>query len=430
MILIFTQKMTPRKTYIFNQVLREILGLEIRFTKKIEEFIACKDWKFSYGDRRMGNEFFVKSSGLLNGQSVVKQNIEVKDWHGIPCFFGDGEGEGDIPFDIFSASFYMLSRYEEYLPHEKDEFGRFPAKESLAFKNDFLHRPVVDLWAYRFKDALENHFTELVVPGRKFGVKNVLSVAELYKYNKKGLMRNIGGGLRDFFQLRFKEVFERVRTQIFWAKDPYDVYDDLLKISKQHKIKWNFLFQLSDYSMYNKNIGYNRKVYHAMIKSMGDYGKIGLLVGYEAVHDLKTLRKEKRRWENIANQELEMAMTNDHGVNLPDLYNNYDSIEIGNDFSMGFPEKIGFRAGTCTPYLYYELNLERISPLIIQPTVFNSEAFLPKSFFEVKTVLDRIKAEVEHVEGQFIMVFKNTDFAEGQRQEKILQILDKMNGYT
>ncbi|HLS30177.1 MAG TPA: hypothetical protein VK021_04925 [Flavobacteriaceae bacterium] len=426
MILIFTQKITPRKTYIFNQILKEILGLEIRFTKKIEEFIACKDWKFSYGDRRMGNEFFVKSSGLLDGQSVVEMDIQVKDWHGVPCFFEDGE-DGDIPFDIFSASFYMLSRYEEYLPHPKDELGRFPAKESLAFKNNFLKRPVVDLWAYKFKDALESHFPELEVPARKFGVKNVLSVAELYKYHKKGLMRNLGGGINDFFQLRFKEVFERIRTQVFWTQDPYDVYDELLKFSKQHKIKWNFLFQLSDYSMYNKNIGYNRQVYHAMIKSMGDYGNIGLLVGYEAVHDLNTLRKEKRRWENIANQELKMAMTNDYGVNLPDLYNNYDSIEIPNDFSMGFPEKIGFRAGTCTPYLYYELNLERISPLVIQPTVFNSKAFLPKSFFEVKTVLDRIKAEVKSVEGQFIMVYKNTDFADGQRKEKFLQILERMN---
>lgn len=282
MILIFTQKVTPRKNYIFNQVLGRILGLQIKITSKIEEFIASKERKFSYGKSRMGNEFFVKSYGLLDGQGIVEMDIEVKDWQGVPCFFEVGQ-ECDVPFDIFSASFYMLSRYEEYLPHIKDDLGGFPPKESLAFKNKFLTRPVVDLWAYKFKEALTKHFPELEIPSRKYGAKNILAVAELYKYRKKGLMRNLSGGIRDLLQLRFIGVYERIRTQIFWAKDPYDVYEELLRFSKQHKIKWNFMFQLSDYSLYNKNIGYNRITYHSMIKSMGDYGKIGLLIGYEAV---------------------------------------------------------------------------------------------------------------------------------------------------
>src|SRR5690625_380722 len=426
MIMIFTQKITPRKKYIFNQILGEILGLEIKFTSKIEEFIASKQWKFSYGKSRMGNEFFVKSSDLLDGQGVTKQNIEVKDWQGVPCFFEVGH-ESDVPYDIFSASLYLLSRYEEFLFQNKDQFGRFPAKESLAYKHGFLTRPVVDLWAYKFKENLLRHFPELKFPSRKFAAKNMLAVAELFKYRKKGFIRNLGGGLRDLFQLKFKEVFERIRTQVFWAQDPYDIYKKLLQFSKQQKIKWSFMFQLSDYSRYNKNIGYNRQTYHAMIKSMGDYGKIGLLIGYEAIYDINLLRKEKKRWENIANQELEMALTNEYGINLPELYNNFDVIEIANDYSMGFPEEIGFRAGTCTPFLYYELNLERISSLTIHPTTFNSKAFEPKSFFEVKTVLEKIKSEIQSVQGNLVMLYKNTDFIEGGRQEKFFQILEKMN---
>src|SRR5699024_8745665 len=118
------------------------------------------------------------------------------------------------------------------------------------------------------------------------------------------------------------------------------------------------MFQLSDYSLHNKNIGYNRLKYHSLIKSMGDYGKIGLLLGYEALFDIDELKKEKKRWENIVNRDLEIAMSNNDGLNLPELYNNYDLLEIGHDYSMGYVQKIGFRAGTCTPFLYYDLNLE------------------------------------------------------------------------
>ena len=61
-------------------------------------------------------------------------------------------------FDIFAASFYLLSRYEEFLPHVKDDYGRFLATESIAFKHDFLKQPVVDIWAYKLKSVLEEKF--------------------------------------------------------------------------------------------------------------------------------------------------------------------------------------------------------------------------------------------------------------------------------
>lgn len=426
MILVFTEKMTPRKKYVFHQVLTRILGIKVKITCKIEEFIASNDLKFSYVKARMGNEFFVKCGGLLEKQGVFEQDIRVRPWDDTFCFYEVGE-DSDIPFDIFSAAFYMLTRYEEFLPHQKDKMGRFPAKESLAYKNDFLKQPVVDIWAYKFKEALLKHYPEMKFPERKSSTLNLLAVSEVYKYRKKGFMRNFGGGMRDLLHLRFKDVFERMRTQLFWAKDPYDIYKDLLQFSRQHKIEWYYMFQLSDYSRNNKNIDHHRISYQSLIKSMGDYGKTGLLLGYEALFDLDVLKREKKRFENIANRELEMAITNDHSLNLPDLYNNYDALEIGHDYSMGFVDRIGFRAGTCTPYLYYELNLERISPLVIHPSAFNSEAFRPSSYFEVRTVLDKVKASVKSVNGQLLMVFKNIDFADEKRKEKFLQILERMN---
>jgi len=47
---------------------------------------------------------------------VIENNFS-KDFS---AFF---KSEGDYPFDIFSAVFYLLSRYEEYLPYKKDMYG-------------------------------------------------------------------------------------------------------------------------------------------------------------------------------------------------------------------------------------------------------------------------------------------------------------------
>ena len=65
------------------------------------------------------------------------------EWNGLKAFFKTG---WDIPFDIFAASFYLLTRYEEYLPHEKDKYGRYAHVNSLAFKENFLHLPLINLW--------------------------------------------------------------------------------------------------------------------------------------------------------------------------------------------------------------------------------------------------------------------------------------------
>lgn len=426
MLLIYMQKVTPRKTYTFKQVLGKILRFEIKITSKIEEFIAYSGVKFSYGEKSMGNEFFVKSHGLLDKQGISKQDIKIKKWDEIPCFFQVGM-ESHIPFDIFSASFYMLSRYEEYLPHVKNKNGGFPAEESLAFQNKFLQQPIVDLWAYRFKTILHKYFPKADFPTRKYNVQNILSVEQVYRYKEKGFLRNLAGGVTDFLKLRWRLVFKRLHTLLFFADDPYDVYDELLKFSKQYKINWSFMFQLSDYSVYNKNIGYNRLTYHSMIKSMGDYGAIGLLLGYEALFDGNVLKTEKIRWENIVHRDLENVLTNDHGLNFPELYNNYDNLEITHDYSMGFPNKIGFRAGTCTSFLYYDLKLERISPLTLHPTAFNSRSFKANSFFEIKKILERVQTYVKKVNGELVVVFKNRDFAEGESKQKYYQILEKMN---
>ena len=65
MLLIYTQKITPRIIYIFKHICTHILGLEIRFTNTIEEFMAHSGMKFSYGEKRLDNEFFIKNTDLL-----------------------------------------------------------------------------------------------------------------------------------------------------------------------------------------------------------------------------------------------------------------------------------------------------------------------------------------------------------------------------
>ena len=148
MLLVYTQKVTPRITYSFKFICVQVLGIPVRFTSRIEDFVAHEGMKISYGKASLANELFIQNVDLLLEQGVSDLEIKIQDWNGVPCFFPVSE-ESALPCDIFAAAFFLLSRYEEYLPHVKDEQGRFRASESLAQNNGFLQVPVVDIWALR-----------------------------------------------------------------------------------------------------------------------------------------------------------------------------------------------------------------------------------------------------------------------------------------
>ena len=121
MLLVYTSKITPRLKFVFKQICIRILYIPVSFTNVIEEFIAHDGLKMSYGAQPLGSEFFVRSNGLLLEQGLSDLELNVQIWEDTKCFFASGE-KSHIPFDIFSAAFYLLSRYEEYLPHVKDSY--------------------------------------------------------------------------------------------------------------------------------------------------------------------------------------------------------------------------------------------------------------------------------------------------------------------
>ena len=153
MILIHTSAVKPRIRYIFRHFFYHRLGQDVSFTSDVSAFVAHKGPKMSYGDVPLGNEFFIAAHGLLSEQGVDPIDVTVFDWDGLPAFFATSE-KSILPFDFFAASFYLISRYEEYLPFQADEHGRFPASESWAFQNGYLQKPIVDLLIHALKKQL------------------------------------------------------------------------------------------------------------------------------------------------------------------------------------------------------------------------------------------------------------------------------------
>tara|TARA_R110000868_G_scaffold392131_1_gene662647 strand:+ start:250 stop:1482 length:1233 start_codon:yes stop_codon:yes gene_type:complete len=408
-----------------------VLGIKVKFTTKIEEFIAHDSLKMSYTKQQLGNEFFIKSHDILFEQGLDDIEIQIQDWGHTKCFFYTGE-KSAIPFDIFAASFYMLSRYEEYLPHVKDEFGRFTASESLAYKYGFLYQPVVDIWAYKFKHALQKQFSEFQFPNKAYRIKPIIDVPSAYNYKLKGIMRTLGGTMKDFLKFRFRSLYKRFTVILGFKHDPYDTFKYIINRQKNTKFKFLFFFLIGDYSTYDKAINPNKKKFVALIKHVADYCDVGLKTSFFAIDNASVLKKEKIKIEAIINKPLIATRQSFSRLNLPDSYRHLIELEIKEDYTMGYVNHMGFRAGSCTPFLFYDLDFEIQTPLKIYSYHMMDYALLNKqSLLDKKKALNEIIYQIKQVDGEFVPVFHNYTFSDNNRwngfKELFNLILDSTN---
>ncbi len=413
-LLIYTHKVTPRVRYVFKHICTRILGVQIDFTSVIEEFIAHQGLKISYTKQPLGKELFIQSHYLLFEEGVSDLDITIDNWENTKCFFTCGT-RSNLPYDIFAASFYLLSRYEEYLPYVADDFGRFPPEESIAYQYHFLKSPVVDVWAYKFKDVLLEFFPDFNFPNRYFELKPIIDVPVAFKYSHKGLVRTIGGTLKDFFKFNFTELYKRYLVLFKLRKDPYDTFKWLINNHKKRHLNPIFFFLLSDYTRFDKSISFTNKYFVSLIKSVADYFQVGLKGSYIALDDLDTLKEEKKRFEAIFNIPLQQTKNSFSKLKLPLVYRNLIDLEVIYDYSMGYASEAGFRAGTCTPFYFYDLDYEMQTPLKINPFCTLDYTFrnITNNFSAIKTLIDNVKL----VNGTFSIVVHNYTFSDDQEWE-------------
>ena len=421
-ILVFTPQLNSRIQYTFEHILCNILGFKIKYTQKVEVFVAFDGPKFSYGKNPLGGELFIEEYGLLNAHGFEDIDITVNDWGGLPCFFRVSE-QSEIEFDFFSASFYLISRYEEYQPYVKDADEGFPINESLAYQHNFLELPLVDLYAHKFFKILKNKFNTLRLPKKSSSTTIIFAVESAFAYKEKSFFRQIGGAITDLYQLQFNAVWERIQVNFKVKKDPFNVFEKLRKLKNKSQYNFVFLFQVSDFSVKNRNINHNKRAYQHLIKSVGDHFKTGILIGYDALKDVGVLAEEKQRWEDIAKVDLKTSGNKKYGLNFPDAYINLGKLGVKNDYSLTYPKKIGFRASTCTPFKFYDLDLEQATPLVLHPCVFNSGAISELNFTEIKEKLLKIRKQVKKVRGEFNLLMENSDYVNDDYKQLISSIL-------
>jgi hypothetical protein len=191
---IYSAEDSPRLRYIAGIILGDILGLQWQVITDKRKL--GKHPVINYSSDKISGSFKICPESILFEKGIVAKQIILSEWKGLPVFFQIAP-DSDLPFDIFAASFYLVSRYEEYLEFKPDEFGRFPSSSSVAFKNGFLGKPIIDLWAKELAKAFLKRFPNIVFRRNEYKALLTIDTDQPFAYQGKNIFRSIGGLFHD-----------------------------------------------------------------------------------------------------------------------------------------------------------------------------------------------------------------------------------------
>lgn len=408
LLLIYTEKITSRLTYICNFIFRDILGAQYKLTDNESEFSNHEGPAINYSAKKLGNRLIITPTNLLFEKEIREHEIFVTQWDNVKIFFQTND-HSSIPFDLFAASFYLVSRYEEHLPFPSDEHGRFEAKQSLAYSSSFLQEPIVDQWAYILADVIKKHFPEFEYSSRTFKYIPTIDIDNAYAFLFKGISRTLGATLRSIFNLNVQDNIRRYQT-LAGKKDPYDTYDIFFDTHQKYGLKPIWFFLVGNSGKFDNNVSIDKTAYRKLIKNISERSEIGIHPSYKAFRDQNLLQWEIEDLKNIINKEVIRSRQHYLRIQFNETYRNLINAGIQEDYTMGYSTDIGFRAGTCTPFHYYDLANEEETPLTVYPFQVMDITLNQHKKYNVSaaiSVIEDLIEKIKNVNGTFITIWHN-----------------------
>jgi len=429
MVLILTPKVTNRLRYTMQLMLTRLLGLEIDFTTDLSAFEQFDGPKFSYGMSVTEKYLFFATNGLLFESKINARDLKHLTFEGGLVFFPLQQKDSALPFDLFAAAFYMVSRFEEYLPHIRDNHNRFLASGSDAFQQDYLHKPLVNLWSFKIKEIFQKWFPDLKFTTPVYSFVPTIDIDAAYAYKNKGFTRAMGGIARSIQNRDYDEVRHRIRVLMRLEHDPFDTFELQMQLQEKYKYRAIYFILLADYGPNDKNIPYSNRYFQRLIRYLADYAEIGIHPSYASSLEPSLMVMETARLSKILKLEVEHSRQHFLKLVLPETYRNLINNDITHDYTMGYAETPGFRASICTPFPFFDLDQDLQTKLMIHPfvvmdgTLHDYMKLSPEKAIE--TIIELIQ-EVRKVGGTFIPLWHNPSLNEEGDWKGWLQVYIRM----
>jgi hypothetical protein len=381
MVIVYTPRITERLSYILDELFTFRLGVNWEVTDNPVDFqnspFPCH---INYSQTALDgiqvpNSGFLETDGVLPAFKPKFGRINYQ-----PVLFPADYGIG---FDVFAMAFWCLSRYEEYQPFVPDEHNRFSSSQSLFSENGLLEAPVLDI-------ALELFYTTTgLLPGDKYAIYPTVDIDMGFKHLGKGIKLGILSFFKSLIYFKLNTVIESINAHIF-RKDPWDTYDYIIDKLNNLKSRVRIFVQAGSRGQYDKPVNLNYKKFKTRILALQANFSIGLHPGYIDGATAEGIVASKKLLETNLYTIVNRSRHHFIRISLPNTYQNLLVAGVVHDYSMGFADNVGFRAGTGHSFRFYNLSNEKATHLVVHP--FCAMDVSLKKYMEMDT-----KAAIEKI---------------------------------
>jgi hypothetical protein len=413
MILVYSEKKSPRLSYILDYFFKHLAGVGYEHTTDVKMAGETTHPLINYSTHDLPGLQIVPSGFLYEN--------EIRKFE--PVFPGKEDDQpelrfapGEEEFDVFAACFYFLSRYEEYLSVKTDNHGRFLTEVSILYRHNLLMTPLVDIWANRFLDQLCTAFPGLEMKKPAFNILSTIDLDNGFKYRGKGFKRTVGAAFKDLKSQRFKYFFRRMGTVLGMRRDEYDIYEWLIRLHREMKIPLMFFVLNARFGKMDRGLPQNSRGLREIVKHFTTHQvPFGIHPSYK-VHKIDTeFAKEIDGLQRMSSQRVRHSRQHYLKFSMPDTYRMLMEHGITDDYSMGFAPRAGFRAATSRSFYFYDLKKEESTGLLIHPITLMEGTYKDYLRMRPSRALDEINkliSIVRHTEGTLLTIWHEAQLSQ------------------
>ncbi|MFC1751843.1 polysaccharide deacetylase family protein [Thermoproteota archaeon] len=398
------------------------------FILENQNHLVIKDGFFSEFPERLSYlrlENIPKKPILLHDYKFTSENT-------LPVLFGNeqltiSENRIECGADIIASSFFMLTRWEEYVNQVRDKHNRFPGLESLAYKHGFLHRPIVN----EYVEMLWNMLVFLGYKGqrktRSFEFFATHDVDRLRLFESPYRFLKVFGGhlvKRRNVSAAYHHVKQYMGVLSGTASDPFDTFDWLMQISESHNIQSRFYFMAGGTSRYDPCYSLTCSACQSLIEKIKKRGHvIGFHPSYNAYRNPELFGSEKCKVESAINCPVFEGRHHYMRFEAPVTWQIWQDHDLKVDSTVYYPDKEGFRCGVCYEFPAFNFLSRKQLDLIERPLIVMEGSFLDYQAYLLGEMGEKIKQlmdKVKQYSGMFVLLWHNSSFHSVYHQQYTL----------
>lgn len=411
-IVIYCHKVTPR----LQAACRFIFETALQCNFRLEENDAPSQSStpaIAYHSNYEGTLLHIWPAGLLEEKEIRNFIPPSTNKQGEHYLF---PAASEFPFDLFSAVFYFISRYEEYQNYKRDEHGRFELQASYLYKKNWHLEPVLDQWCNQLAKSLEQKFPELKIPGRKFQKISSLDIDNLYAYRFKGIFRTAGAACRDLLRGDLKSFKTRIRVLSGKEKDPFDIYETVSEFCLNERVPLFCFFLMRSGRRYDRSVKPSSPAFKNVVETLAKNQAIcGLHPSYDTIKNNYLLTEEIKYLQAAGVKDVFLSRQHFLRFDVRVSPGQLQAKGLQFDFTMGFATGAGFRAGTSLPFHWYNFSEEKNEDFIFIPFCAMDGAWSVYGNADTTTALKELQSLEESVKAQngiFMTVFHERTFSD------------------